>query len=156
MASNRFLIVPVDSSAARMPRPGATMAVATLFSSLKFIAPSSTCSTSRSLAPFRLRGALRNQQYLHAGQRLAFQRFKEGAAACRNMRHALLDRSDIERGHRVAASRKADKLPGGGEFRGRLGDLDCTIVERLMLEGTEWAVPDQGLAARQNRDDMFD
>ena len=30
------------------------------------------------------------------------------------------------------------------------------LRERLMLEGAEWAVPDQGLAARQNRDDMLD
>src|SRR5579884_2109555 len=41
MASNRFLMVPVDSSAARMPRPGATIAAATLFNSLRFISPSS-------------------------------------------------------------------------------------------------------------------
>jgi hypothetical protein len=39
-------MVPVDSSAARMPRPGATMAVATLFSSARFILPS--CSRRRS------------------------------------------------------------------------------------------------------------
>src|SRR5579863_5140955 len=40
MASKRFLMV-LDSSAARMPRPGATMAVATLFNSVRFIACSS-------------------------------------------------------------------------------------------------------------------
>src|ERR1700758_2641200 len=38
MASKRFLIVPDDSSAASMPLPGATMARATLLSSLRFIA----------------------------------------------------------------------------------------------------------------------
>ena len=37
IASKRFLMVPEDSSAARMPRPGATMASATLFSSARFI-----------------------------------------------------------------------------------------------------------------------
>src|SRR5690349_6367122 len=37
MVSNRFLMVPEDSSAARMPRPGATMALATLLSSARFI-----------------------------------------------------------------------------------------------------------------------
>ena len=37
IASKRFLMVPEDSSAARMPRPGATMASATLLSSARFI-----------------------------------------------------------------------------------------------------------------------
>src|SRR5689334_19904409 len=37
MASKRFLIVPEDSSAARMPRPGATMALAILFRSARFM-----------------------------------------------------------------------------------------------------------------------
>src|SRR5690348_6753887 len=37
MASKRFLIVPEDSSAARMPLPGATMALATLLSSARFM-----------------------------------------------------------------------------------------------------------------------
>ena len=40
MASKRFLMVPEDSSAARMPRPGATMAAATLFNSARFIGAS--------------------------------------------------------------------------------------------------------------------
>src|SRR5215471_168255 len=38
IVSKRFLMVPDDSSAARMPRPGATMASATLLSSARFIA----------------------------------------------------------------------------------------------------------------------
>src|SRR5262245_43716418 len=37
MASKRFLMVPEDSSAARMPLPGVTMATATLLSSVRFI-----------------------------------------------------------------------------------------------------------------------
>src|SRR6267378_6460627 len=37
MASKRFLMVPVDSSAARMPLPGTTMASATLLRSARFI-----------------------------------------------------------------------------------------------------------------------
>ena len=37
MASKRFLMVPEVSSAARMPRPGATMACATLFNSVRFM-----------------------------------------------------------------------------------------------------------------------
>src|SRR5205807_5504092 len=37
IASNRFLMVLVDSSAARMPLPGATIARATLLSSARFI-----------------------------------------------------------------------------------------------------------------------
>src|SRR5882724_10527474 len=40
MASKRFLMVPEDSSAARMPRPGATMALATLLSSARFMVSS--------------------------------------------------------------------------------------------------------------------
>src|SRR5215467_8026298 len=103
MESKRFLIVPVDSSAARIPRPGATIAVATLFNSVRFIAFSSTYSRRSfmgSTTPSR------------------------PAASC---------------------------LPViQGTFRRRLGDLDCTIVEWLMLEGAERAVPDQGLAARQH------
>src|SRR3954452_22698266 len=53
MASNRFLMVPEDSSAARMPLPGATMAVAILLSSVRFIERSSqndsalACENSR-------------------------------------------------------------------------------------------------------------
>src|SRR5262245_25669733 len=37
MVSKRFLMVPEDSSAARIPRPGATIALATLLSSARFI-----------------------------------------------------------------------------------------------------------------------
>src|SRR5437868_5245756 len=37
MASNRFLMVPEDSSAARMPLPGVTMALAILLSSARFM-----------------------------------------------------------------------------------------------------------------------
>src|ERR1700744_4866054 len=40
IASNRFLIVPVDSSAARIPLPGVTIACATLLRSERFIAVS--------------------------------------------------------------------------------------------------------------------
>src|SRR4051812_21333640 len=42
MASKRFLIVPVDSSAASMPLPGATMATATLLRSARFMDASSS------------------------------------------------------------------------------------------------------------------
>src|ERR1700709_921167 len=37
MASNRFLMVPEDSSAARMPLPGMTMALAIVLRSARFI-----------------------------------------------------------------------------------------------------------------------
>src|SRR5262245_977138 len=40
MASKRRLMVPDDSSAARMPRPGATIALATSLSAARFIASS--------------------------------------------------------------------------------------------------------------------
>src|SRR5215469_10055977 len=72
------------------------------------------------------------------------------------MGHALLDRGQVERRRGIATSGKTDKLPGGREFRGRLRDFDSTIVERLMLERAERAVPDQRLAARQYRNHMLD
>src|SRR5690349_10537836 len=98
MPSKRFLIVAVDSSAARMPRPLATIAVATLFNSLRSIAPSSI-SPRRAAALFMLsRGRLRggNQQHFYARQCLAFQRFQERAAAGRHVRHPVLDRGKVE------------------------------------------------------------
>ena len=42
------------------------------------------------------------------------------------MRHTLLDRGGIECGDRIAASRKADKLAGVGQFRRRLGNFNFT------------------------------
>src|SRR6516162_2591068 len=94
IASNRFLMVPVDSSAARMPRPGATIAVATLFNSAKFIASSSNAAPAMRLPVlavlFARHGAtLRNDQHLDPRQRLAFQRFEERAASGRYMRQTM-------------------------------------------------------------------
>src|SRR3990170_7387665 len=48
MASNRFLIVPEDSSAARMPLPGVTMARATLLRSARFIGAFSSAISCQS------------------------------------------------------------------------------------------------------------
>ncbi len=66
------------------------------------------------------------------------------------------DAGHVERCHGVAAAGKTDKLSGLGEFRDRLGHFVGAIVERFKLERTKRAVPDQGLAARQHRDDVLD
>src|SRR5580700_9860001 len=135
MASKRFLIVPLDSSAARMPRPGATMASATLLSSVRFIARSSKCgSTAGSLCRTAGRGGSGGSfENLDARQHLALEPFEEGAA-----------RGD------------ADKLATGGQFGGRFRDFDGAVVERFHLEGAERAVPDERLDAGQHRDDILD
>ena len=96
MASKRFLMVPVDSSAARMPRPGATIASATLFSSARFIAVSSKFGSQSGDAGLILYSraavwSLRYQQHFDARQRLAFQPFQEGAAGGRDIGQAAGD-----------------------------------------------------------------
>src|SRR5262245_35625860 len=53
MASKRFLIVPDDSSAARIPFPGATIACATLFNLSRFIAFSLSSSSLRARSASR-------------------------------------------------------------------------------------------------------
>src|ERR1039457_5455800 len=65
MESKRFLMVPVDSSAARMPRPGATMASATLFNSERFIAALLDVPRSQSggLRAFLLYSVVRTRVY---------------------------------------------------------------------------------------------
>src|SRR6185312_8415095 len=94
MASKRFLMVPVDSSAARMPLPGAVMACATLFSSARFIAmspwimKSGVCSCSIS-APERFRLGSFYLQHLDPWQRLALHPFQEGAAGCGHVGQAV-------------------------------------------------------------------
>ena len=160
MASKRFLIVPVDSSAARMPRPGATIASATLFNSARFIACSSMFGVGAGwpiMPQTRGRGGSRGySKDLDARQRLAFEPFQESAARGRHVGEAAGDAGDVERRHRVAAAGNADKLAGRREFRGRFGHFDRAVVERLDLEGAERAVPDQRLGAGQHRDDLLD
>src|SRR5262249_46133902 len=127
MASKRFLMVPLDSSAARMPRPGATMASATLLSSVRFIARSSMCgSTADSLCLTAGRGGSGGgfENLDAAGQHLALEPFEEGAAGSRNISEAAGDAGQVERRHGVAAAGDADKLAVGGEFRGSFGHRD--------------------------------
>src|SRR5438874_728386 len=125
MASNRFLIVPEDSSAARMPRPGATMASATLLSSARFM-----CSLHLSVSPAR-GGDIASfyPQHLDPRQDLALEPFEEGATGGRDVGEAIGNACGIERRDRVAAACDRNKLPGGREFRRRLGDLDCAGIK---------------------------
>src|SRR6516164_4346015 len=158
MASKRFLIVPLDSSAARMPRPGATMASATLLSSVRFIARSSMCgSTAGSLCLTAGRGGSGGGfKNLDAGQHLPLEPFKEGAARGRNISEAAGDAGQVERRHGVAAAGDADELAIRGEFRGGFRHGDGAVVERFHLEGAERAVPDQRLGARQDGNHVRD
>ena len=80
---------------------------------------------------------------LTPGQRLAFQGFQEGAAGGRNVGQAVSHAGDVQRRHRIAAAGKADKPAGLREFRNRLGHFDGAVVEGLVFEGAERAVPDQ-------------
>src|SRR5579883_3117395 len=117
MVSNRFLMVPVDSSAARMPRPGATIASATLCNSTRFIALSSmfgACGRHYASSAAR-RGSGKCFQHLHARQRLALQKFEERAAGGGDVGEAVFDRRPVQRRHRVAAAGEAGKLAGGGQ-----------------------------------------
>src|SRR5665213_4189835 len=106
MASKRFLMVPVASSAARMPLPFAVMASATLFSSARFIRALLEMSIDplASLLP----------QNLHPRQRLAFHPFQEGAAGCGDIGELFGHAGHIQGGDRVAAPRDRDELSGFG------------------------------------------
>src|SRR5690349_17876718 len=116
MASKRFLMVPVDSSAARMPLPGAVMASATLLRSARFIRPllyleffdlkflrfrpGRTEHRSASLLP----------QNLDPWQRLALHPFQEGAACCGHICEFFRHARHIEGGNRVATAGDRHKL----------------------------------------------
>src|SRR3977135_1085741 len=158
-------MVPDDSSAARMPRPGATMASATLLSSARFIAFSvvfeirvefsanSRCwqrgddqKCRPSFCP----------QHLYPWQGFALQPFEEGAAGGRYIGKPLGNTGAGERPDRIPATGDRYKLSGGREFRGGFGDLDRAGVKRLELEGSERPVPDQCLHPGQHGADMLD
>src|SRR6266508_375245 len=120
MASKRFLMVPDDSSAARMPRPGATMASATLLSSARFITTSSFAllihrQFCRRFEPlqrvYRCIGHSSDPKYLDARQRFAFQPFEERAPGGRDVREPFGRASGIERGDRVTAACHRYNLP---------------------------------------------
>src|SRR5690242_15508652 len=110
MTSKRFLMVPDDSSAARMPRPGATIASATLCNSVRSMA--SSCYgfvfgtiANRDIAnrdgSLRAGRSLGGLQHLDAGQCLAFEPFEERAACGRGVGEPGGDAGGIERRHRV-------------------------------------------------------
>src|SRR5581483_3733739 len=107
MASKRFLMVPVDSSAARMPRPGAVMASATLFSSARFIALSLIRSPGDLWT--MLQGAIRcvgtarlivlfYPQHLHTRQGFPFHPLQEGASGCGHIGKTVRHARGVQRG----------------------------------------------------------
>src|SRR5688500_7386431 len=107
MASKRFLIVPEDSSAARMPRPGATMASATLLSSARFMG-TAPCLFSvpllRGLLPNPNPGSTAGAQRFHTRQLAPLEPFEERAAGGRHIGKARGHLRGIERCDRVAAT----------------------------------------------------
>src|SRR5262245_32096764 len=128
-------MVPEDSSAARMPRPGATMASATLLSSARFIEGSVVLSVGGGILPplhifgkgpmaprsisidFHRFPQSGGAQHLDARQRLAFEPLQKGAAGGRDIGEPLGHAGAVERGDRVAAACDRYKLSGGSEFR---------------------------------------
>src|ERR1700756_52781 len=114
-------MVPEDSSAARMPRPSATIAAATLLSSARFMGASMIGK----------RFGLSYPQHLDPGQCLALHPFKKRAASGRHIGEAFCRARGVERRNRVAAPRHRDNLAGLRELGGRFRDLDRAVVERL-------------------------
>src|SRR5215831_18962508 len=185
MASKRFLIVPEDSSAARMPLPGATMASATLFNSSRFIAFSlsivvparaesvnpesripriqNTCTWLRvpgsrtALAPRDGRSISRlfYSQHLNSRQGLAFEPFQKCTAGGRDISQSIDYSRDLQRGYRIAAARYRNKLASFGQFRGGFRDFDSAVVEWFHFESAEWAIPHQRFGARQHGNNLF-
>src|SRR4051812_23957034 len=149
MASKRFLMVPVDSSAARMPLPGAVMASATLLRSARFIHPLLNLeSCFRILAcpagPARRRSASLLPQNLDPWQRFALHPFQEGAARCGHICELFRDARHIEGGDRISAAGDRYELAGLGPRRRILGDLDGGLFKWMQLESPERPVPHQG------------
>src|SRR6266566_855210 len=147
-------MVPDDSSAARMPRPGATMAWATLLSSARFIATSSISWSihgdfagssrgwQRAIPPLRPPA---DSDHLDTRQSFTLQPFEEGTPGCGNVGEAIGRPGGVERGDRITAACHAFNFSGGGEFRRGFGDLDGGGIERFEFERAEGSVPDQGL-----------
>src|ERR1051326_8335045 len=157
IASKRFLMVPVDSSAARMPLPGATMAWATLLSSARFMGPSIFLERTRrqgAALPRRSSPRLGFQDF-DARQGLALEPFEESAAGGRNIGEPVAHARRIERRYRVAPARDRNQLAGPGELGRGFRDFDRAVVERLDLEGPDRPVPQQSFRPRQRRDDVF-
>src|SRR5215467_13572563 len=138
MASKRFLIVPEDSSAAKMPRPGATIACATLFNSARFIGPSSTplSHPDHSYSVGRRNGspALLNLKYFDAGKRFTFHPLQKCATGCRHVRQSFRHASRVERRHSVSAAGDGNEIAGFGELGGRFRHFNGADIERFELE----------------------
>src|SRR4051812_32813503 len=129
MASNRFLMVPVDSSAARMPLPDAVMASATLLRSARFIACSLMPVVDDPETIFGAVGCaamglseLFLPQDLDAGQGLALHPLQESAAGGGNIGKLVSDPCGIKRRHSVATACHRNELAGLGAGRGVLGE----------------------------------
>src|SRR5438270_4414013 len=150
MASKRFLMVPVDSSAARMPLPGAVMALATLLRSARFIRPLLELEIleleSLRFRPGRdeRRSASLLPQNLDPWQRFALHPFQEGAAGCGHICELFHDARHIEGGNRIAAAGDRHELAALGARCRIFGDLDRGLFEWMQFEGPERPVPDQG------------
>src|SRR5207249_225805 len=143
--------VPEDSSAARMPRPGATIASATLLSAVISMGPSKILV--QILAPVRRHYSQKSgrpqqaaatlptyPQHLDARQRASLEPLEESAARGRHVREAAGRAGDIERGDRVPAAGDRNQLAGPGQLGGGLGDFNRAGVERFQLERAERAV----------------
>src|SRR5215471_19519114 len=147
MASKRFFIVPDDSSAAKIPRPGATIACATLFNSARFIGPSSTplSHPDHSYSVGRRNGsaALLNLKYFDAGKRFAFHPLQERAARRRHVGQSFRDASRVERRDGVSAAGYRNEIAGFGQLGGRFRHFNGADIERFELEGTERPIPHQ-------------
>src|SRR5262249_51285232 len=158
MASKRFLMVPEDSSAARMPRPGATMASAIRLSSVRFIGGFLQFVPVDAILPAfgaRARGASSRSQGLDTGQRLAFEPLEKSPARGRHIGEPIGHAGGIERRDGVAAAGNRNKLPAGSKLRRGLGNLDRAVVERFQLEGAEWPVPYQSFCPRKHGNDVL-
>src|ERR1700730_13707 len=133
-------MVPVDSSAAKMPRPGATMASATLFNPLRFIVLSKRRRRD-SAACLTLFYALvaaevsRTNSTSTPGRVLPSSDSKKAPPPVETWLHRPTAPRHIERRHGVAAPGKTDKLFRFGEFRHGFRHLDGSGVERFHLEG---------------------
>src|ERR1700738_4601265 len=121
MESKRFLMVPDDSSAARMPRPGATIASAILLSSARFIAGSSFFFPIHSL----------HLENFHPRQAPAFHPFEESAARSRDIGKPLRRSCGVQCRYGIAPARDADKVARAREFRSRFRDFDRADGARL-------------------------
>src|SRR4029077_19910082 len=158
MASNRFWMVPEDSSAARIPLPGTTIFRATFDNCSRFIVllPSRSKAACRldALASFVLAasGAARPveapasclAQRLYSRERLALKPFEKGATRRRDVSELPRDAGPVERRDRVAAAADRGELAGSRQGGGFARERDGALLEWGELEGADGPVPDEG------------